>query len=120
MTGMPDRVAQVRLLIGDQQATIFTDDEIAVFCGMYADPRRAAARALVTIATTEALLSKKITTQDLSVDGPAVAASLLAQAKDLRAEADADRQDTEWSLNTFDPAGRPRRRPELTGRGWAW
>ncbi|RAX50865.1 hypothetical protein DQ353_00230 [Arthrobacter sp. AQ5-05] len=49
---------------------------------------RAAADALDAIATSEVLTSKKIRTQDLSTDGPAVAAELRKQAATLRGKAD--------------------------------
>ena len=52
--------------------------------------KRAAARALRRMAADEVILSKKITTQDLSVDGPAVSSALLEQADKLDAEADRD------------------------------
>jgi len=83
---------QVRLLIADVNPEAFIVEESQVQ-GLLAltsgNVRRAAARALRMIAASEVLISKKITTQDLSTDGPAVAAELRAQAKDLEAEADA-------------------------------
>lgn len=55
---------------------------------------RAAADALDALATSEVLVSKKIRTQDLSTDGPAVAAELRKQAAALRYKADqADAED---------------------------
>lgn len=84
----------VRLLLGDLSEdgdTIFTDDQIVSFLRMSKNSvKRAAARGLLVIAGSEVMLSKKIRTQDLSTDGPAVAAELRAQAKDLVAEADAE------------------------------
>lgn len=83
----------VRLLISDTNtgdAQLFTDDQIGAFLGLYAgNVHRAAAKALRTIAASEVLVSKKIRTQDLSTDGPAVAAALRALADDCLAEADA-------------------------------
>lgn len=49
---------------------------------------RAAADALDAMGTSELLESKKIRTQDLSTDGPAVAASLYKKAAELRLRAD--------------------------------
>ena len=75
-----------------------------------------AARALRTIAASEVLLAKKITTQDLSTDGPAVAAELRKQAAGLRARADqqsAKVNEEAWGLAIFDPNRRPAK-PELT------
>lgn len=90
----PDSDAgRVRLLIDDTTDTdqVFTNDEIDAFLSMNGGSvKRAAAQALLMIASSEARLGKKIRTQDLSTDGPAVAAELRAQAKQLRAEADAD------------------------------
>jgi hypothetical protein len=89
----------VRLLIPDTDVhdptrVIFTDAEIDAFLTRQAsDVRLAAAQALDTIASDEALVSKKIKTQDLSTDGPAVAKELRERASELRrqvAEGDAD------------------------------
>lgn len=91
-TGLPD---QVRLLIGDTENQIFSDTELSTFlelCG--GSVYRAAADALDTIASSEALLSKKITTQDRSTDGPAVADALRKHADALRARAN-EEEDTE-------------------------
>lgn len=93
-----DALKQIRALIADtSEPRLFTDEEIQVYLDLYlpvGDPvsRRhvwwAAADALDAIATSEALTSKKIRTQDLSTDGPAVAAELRKQAAGLRARAD--------------------------------
>ncbi|EMQ98349.1 hypothetical protein [Paeniglutamicibacter gangotriensis] len=92
---------QVRLLIADlAEPPIFDDMILEGYLAMHdyvvGDPDsikrtgvwRAAADALDAIATSEALTSKKIRTQDLSTDGPAVAAELRKQAAVLRAKAD--------------------------------
>lgn len=92
----------IRLLVNDlpsedrrvhDHETIFSDRDIELLASL--EPasvaavtvRRVAARLLRRMATDENLLSKKITTQDLSVDGVAVAAELRAQANALDAEA---------------------------------
>ncbi|MEV1013773.1 hypothetical protein AB0I89_23770 [Micromonospora sp. NPDC049801] len=105
-------VGLVRLLIADMNEAdpLFTDTEIEAFFTLEGGVKRAAAAALETIARSELLISKKITTQDLSTDGPAVAAELRAQAKALRDQA---RQDTDdvvggadaWAISVadFDP-----------------
>lgn len=82
----------VRLLIDDTSLDpVFTDPEIAAFLNLNGGSElRAAAQALLMIAGSEARLAKKITSQDLQTDGPAVAAELRAQAQALRAQADAD------------------------------
>lgn len=80
-------VGQVRLLTTDvdEAFPLHTDAEITAFLALEGgNVKRAAAAQLETIATSETLVSKKITTQDLSVDGPAVAEDLRKRAKLLR------------------------------------
>lgn len=86
---------KVRLLITDtdHDNEIFTDSEIDTFLSLTAvdgtnDVRLAAATALETIAASEALVQKKIKLLDLTTDGPAVANSLRASAKELRAQSE--------------------------------
>lgn len=83
---------QVRLLSTDlTEPFIFTDDAIGAFLALTnGNVKRAAALALIAIASDEALVIKKIRTDDLQVDGPAVAEQLRKQAKDLNDQADAD------------------------------
>lgn len=86
-------IGQVRLLITDtdEAAPLFTDAEITALLGLEGgNVKRGSAAALETIATSETLIAKKISTQDLSTDGPAVATSLIARAKLLREQADAE------------------------------
>ena len=82
----------VRLIVGDDafspEQQMFSDQEIEALLTREGGPLRAAARALDIIADSESRLSKKIRTQDLSTDGPAVAADLRRHAASLRAEAD--------------------------------
>ncbi|MBG6085818.1 hypothetical protein [Zhihengliuella flava] len=80
-------VGQVRLLIADLDDAnpVLTDDMINGYLDLNdGSTRLAAADALMAIATTEVLLAKKIRTQDLSTDGPAVAEALRKQAQQLR------------------------------------
>lgn len=112
----------VRLLISDiNEPPIFDDVEIGSFLAMERGPKRAAARALLVIAANEVLLAKKISTQDLSTDGPAVAESLRKLAAQLRADADVDDTlaDGAWGFDIVpgfaDPAF-----PELTERYSPW
>lgn len=83
---------QVRLLATDVATPqIFTDEAINAFLSLTNDNvKRAAALALSALAADEVLLTKKIRTDDLLVDGPAVAEQLRKQASDLNAQADAD------------------------------
>lgn len=82
---------QVRLLIPDTDPDNFllADAEIGALLVLESgDVRRAAAAALEVIASSEAMVSKKIRSQDLSTDGPAVAKELRERARLLRAQAD--------------------------------
>jgi hypothetical protein len=83
-------VELVRLNITDLgDAPLFTDEQLGAWLARYGGSvNRATYRALITIATSEVLLGKKIRTQDLSTDGPAVAAELRALAATYKAEAD--------------------------------
>lgn len=73
------------------QHTLLSDDDIETFLALQADDvRLAAAMALDTIATNEALVQKRIKLLDITTDGPAVAKSLREHAAQLREEADGD------------------------------
>ncbi|MEU7590633.1 hypothetical protein AB0A95_30625 [Micromonospora sp. NPDC049230] len=88
-TVMP--IGMIRLLITDTDEAfpLFTDEEIGALLAIEGGVvKRGAAAALETIATSETLIGKKITTQDLSTDGPAVAKELMARARSLRDQAD--------------------------------
>lgn len=119
----PTVIAAVRLLISDTSddpaTQVLSDAEITALLGMYSgDQRLAAARALVVIATSETLLSKKIQTQDLTTDGPAVATALLAQAKDLRDEVQRDKDEDTWGVGLFDTTRRSPNPAILRQFGW--
>ena len=75
----------------------FSDNEIAGYLSEYADltekptraqVKRAAADVIDAWANNEALVLKKIKTEDLETDGPATANALRAGARALRAQAD--------------------------------
>ncbi|WP_433329969.1 hypothetical protein [Spirillospora sp. CA-294931] len=90
-------VGKVRVLIPDRDRDrmILSDEELQAFIDLArgtGTPRikRAAALALDAIASSEALVSKKLRDKDLATDGPAVAAELRARAATLRDEADED------------------------------
>ena len=87
----------------------FSDAEISGFIGEYAaagtDPtraqvKRAAADIIDALANNEALVLKKIKTEDLQTDGPATANALRAGARALRQQA--DDEDAASSDNFFD------------------
>lgn len=91
-------VGQVRLLLGDTDATnlandqgeylYYSDTEITGLLAMYGDnPKRTAARALRTIAASQTLLLKKFTSADVAVDMPAAAKELRLLADALEKEA---------------------------------
>lgn len=100
---------QVRLLISDTDPgnRVFSTSEINDFLALNANSvRRAAAQALDTIAANEAMVSKKIRTQDLSTDGPAVAEQLRKQAAELRRQADegeGDADTTGFEIVEYEP-----------------
>lgn len=97
-------LGQVRALIGDFEAVPLTppvagqgeymwfgDEAIQGLLGVYNDdPRRTAAQALRIIAGSQALLLKKWSADDLSVDGPAISEALRKLAGELQAQADKD------------------------------
>lgn len=98
-------IGQIRLLIPDvEQLTdpanpsaaaeyIFDDHQIQAFAALYSNNvKRAAAQAKLVLATSEALISKVIRTDDLQTDGAKLGAELRAQAKSLQEEADRDEQ----------------------------
>lgn len=81
---------RVRLLVPDNDSAnyIFDDDEINTFLALDGDVRRAAALALETIASNEALTLKVIRLLDVQTDGRAVSDALLKRAATLRKQAD--------------------------------
>lgn len=95
-----DPVKLVRLLIADTdpEHQLLSDQELQdLLTCEGGNVKLAAAQALCVIANSETLISKKITTQDLSVDGPAVARDLREQADRLRKEV-ADEQANSWGF----------------------
>ncbi|MCI4012373.1 hypothetical protein [Brevibacterium sp. ZH18] len=104
-------VQQVRLLIADLDAgenQIFSDDQLEGFLSITRQSvKRAAADALDAIASSEALTSKVITTQDRSADGAKVADALRKHAAALRGRAkeEEDAEDDEPFFMAFDLTG---------------
>ena len=95
---LSSNVGRVRVLLGDTDPTnvvdyvgeylYFSDAEVDSLLGMYDDnPKLAAARALETIAASQALLLKSWSSDDLSVRGDQIAKELRDIANQLRAEA---------------------------------
>lgn len=115
----PQDIGKVRLLIADTgtgEDQLLTDTQISVFLDLNGGSiRLAAAEALEAIAVSEVLVSKKIRTQDLTTDGPAVSAELrrlAAHQRDLAAR----EEDTAAGWDGFDVVATVpgSRRPELT------
>ncbi len=79
-------LGRIRLMIPDNQATayVFEDDELTEFLNLEGSVRSAAALALETMASNEAYVQKVISILDLSTNGPATAAALMARAAKLR------------------------------------
>lgn len=116
-------VEDIRLLIGDLDPgnQLFTDAQVEAFLRLGGGSAyRGAAEALRVIARSEVLISKKITTQDLSTDGPAVAAELRKQAAELDAKADA-LESGESAYAAFIPGpGSAGGYPEGVERAYSW
>lgn len=85
-------VGQVRLLATDlTEPFIFPDEAIEAFLALTnGNVKRAAALALIAIASDEVLIGKVIRTDDLQVSSHLVAEQLRKAADDLNAQADAD------------------------------
>lgn len=89
-----DNIRITRVLIPDTEAvfdgnTMFSDDDIADFLTAANNSvLRAAGYANLSIASSEALISKVIKTQDLSTNGAAVANALVLKANALFERAD--------------------------------
>lgn len=129
MTNQPVDVAQVwvvRQLISDLGTEQLLDDEhIGAFLTLNTGSARlAAADALEAIAVSEVLVAKKIRTQDLSTDGPAVAKALMDLAASYRRRARELGEDPAAVVEEFfdivPTTGTDGRRPEHTGYPEVW
>ena len=104
-------VGQVRLLIADVDTgenQIFTDEQLEGYLSItHQSVKRAAADALDAIASSEALTSKVIQTQDRSSNGAAVADALRKHANALRARAkeEEDEENDEPFFTAFNLTG---------------
>jgi hypothetical protein len=102
-------IGRVRLLAVDldEVSPLLSDAQVQALLDMEGGRvRRAAAQALDTIASSEALVSKKIRTLDLQTDGPAVAKELRERARELRRQDDEVGDDeAPWGLEivNYDP-----------------
>ena len=108
-------VGMVRLLLNDVDSAtaVFDDAEITAFLSLEGGVvKLAAAQAIDTNATNEALASKVIRDKDLVTDGAKVADAMRKHAATLRAQyqASVEVDDTYFDLIPFNG---PRRGPEL-------
>lgn len=104
---------QVRVLVGDTdpkpleipvvgqgQYAWYSDDELEALGSLNRDnPKRTAIWVLSQVAISQAMLLKKWTSEDLAVDGPAIAKGIEATLK--RLAKDADDEDAMLGDNSF-------------------
>lgn len=83
-------LGKVRLLIPDRVTPghVFEDNELSAFLAIEGSVKGAAALALETIASDQALVLKVMRLLDLQTDGARVAEALLKRAAELRAQAE--------------------------------
>lgn len=109
----------VRLLVADiDEATgVFNDAEIDAYLTLEGgNVKRAAAQAIDTNATNEALASKVLTDHQLKTDGASVAKAMREHANRLRAQADSDDDlSDDGAFFEIVPTNGPNCGPELTG-----
>lgn len=109
-------VGKVRLIIQDgassessiQNAAIYQDDDIQAFLDLEGGARKlAAAQALDAMASSEAMVMKRITLLALKTDGPATAAELRKHAQMLRDQYAAGQTEEgglfDWAEQTLSP-----------------
>lgn len=98
-----EQIAIFRTIVPDDAAVygvngdeyMFTDTQIDAFYTIGGGSHlRAAAYANYAIATSEAIISKKIVTEDLETDGAAIATALIKKGDALMAQADKENWDT--------------------------
>lgn len=84
-------IGKIRLLIPDRVTPghVFEDDELAGFLALEGDVRSAAACALETIASDQALTLKVMSLLDVTTDGAKLSDALLKRAARLREQAEA-------------------------------
>lgn len=98
---------KVRLMATDTDTSnqLFTDAEIDAFLTLESSNlKKAAALALETIASQEALILKVLKTADVTTDGAKLSAELRARAKGLRESADSDDYTFDWAEQTLSTA----------------
>jgi hypothetical protein len=117
----------IRTLIPDSEAifgpnedqTMFSDEDLQdFFTAGNGSTLRAAAFANYAIAASEALISKKIKTQDLQTDGPAVADAMRKNGDALFVRADKDEVQAATDFFQIVDFQSWNTRPELTEYGY--
>lgn len=112
-------VGKVRLLLNDidDNSPVFSDDELQAFLDIEGGSiKRAAAQAIDSQATNEALAAKVIKDHELTTDGAKLADAMRKHAAALRAQAKEDEgnADEGFAFEVVDIVGDDRRGPELT------
>lgn len=123
-----ESLAVVRALIPDTEEvfdgeTLFTDDDLGnYYIAGRGSTLRAAGFAILAIATSEAMISKVIRTQDLQTDGAKLAEALRKHAETLFGRADKeDELDGGFYFNIVDfQSGWTSTTPELTEWNWGY
>lgn len=106
----------IRLNLGEdpdnQKTHVLSNEALEAWLDRFdGNTDRVTHRALITIASSEVLTSKKITSQDLSSDGPAVSAELRALAETYKQAADTS-DDTQYFAGYIAPPVSQRREAE--------
>ncbi|UUW88463.1 hypothetical protein [Pimelobacter simplex] len=115
------KVGKVRLLINDvdEGNLVFPDDQLEAFLSLEHDSvKRAAAQAIDSQATNEALALKVLKDHQVQTDGAKLADAMRRHADSLRKQAreDEDAEDDGFYFDVIDIVGGNRSHPELTER----
>ncbi|AIY17780.1 hypothetical protein GUY44_07125 [Pimelobacter simplex] len=115
------KVGKVRLLINDvdEGNLVFPDDQLEAFLALEHDSvKRAAAQAIDSQATNEALALKVLKDHQVQTDGAKLADAMRRHADSLRKQAreDEDAEDDGFYFDVIDIVGGNGSHPELTER----
>ena len=117
-TAPQDDIALIRTNLGenpsDNSTHVLSDHALSTWLAAFeGDTNLVTWRALLTIAASETLRSKKITSQHLSTDGPAVSAELRALADTYKQASDAANNAEHFSGYVAPPVAAKREGEEL-------
>lgn len=120
---MSTNIALVRLNLGedptDESTHVLSDDALEAWLDHLAgNTDLVTHRALITIAMSEALIAKKITSQDLSTDGVSLSAELRALAATYKQAADEANTGSEEFFSGYVPPPGSRRGCEAVEYRW--